>query len=166
MQYRGIPRNGEDMKISFTGHAFICSQDNVKEMVKQLLSSNINSEELITCYLGGYGDFDKICAYACRDLKQEYERVEVVYVAPYIGLREQKKFDEMKRSGFYDAVVYPPIESVPPKFAILKRNEWMMVNADLIIAYVERSYGGAYSALQIAKRKNKKIINVCDFLSK
>ena len=57
------------------------------------------------------------------------------------------------------------LEFVPKRFAIVKRNEWMMTNADIVIAYVNRNYGGAYKSLQAAKRKKKKIINICDFLS-
>ena len=70
----------------------------------------------------------------------------------------------MLNYGLYDASIYPPIENVPPKFAILKRNEWMMTNADLIIAYIKHDYGGAYKSLQVAKRRKKNIINICDFL--
>ena len=67
---------------------------------------------------------------------------------------------------FFDCVynVYPPIEKTPPRFAISKRNEWMMANADLIIAYVNHTYGGAYKSLGIAVQRKKKIINICDFL--
>ena len=64
----------------------------------------------------------------------------------------------------YDAILYPEIEDKPPKFAISKRNEWMMERANLIIAYVNRSYGGAYQSLQLAKRKKKRIINICDLI--
>ena len=39
-----------------------------------------------------------------------------------------------------------------------------MSNADLVIAYVDRDYGGAYKALCVAKRKKKKIINLCDVI--
>lgn len=40
----------------------------------------------------------------------------------------------------------------------------MMTNADVIIAYVNHSYGGAYKSLQVARRREKEIINICDFL--
>ena len=68
----------------------------------------------------------------------------------------------MQNCGFCDTSIYPPIEQVPPRFAISKRNEWMMANADLIIAYVNHEYGGAYQSLRVAKRRKKKIINICD----
>jgi len=152
------------MKITFAGHSRISMNDSIKEMVKDQIRNNINDTEAVTCYLGGYGDFDEICAHACRELKQEYRGVEVVYVTPYMSLSEQAKIKEIQSYGLYDTAIYPPIENTPPKFAILKRNEWMMANADLIIAYIKYNRGGAYQSIQFAKRKKKKIINIGDFL--
>ena len=79
-------------------------------------------------------------------------------------ISEQEKIKEMLNYGLYDSSIYPPIEKVPPKFAISKRNEWMITNSDLIIAYVNHNYGGAYKTLEIAKRRKKKIINIYDIL--
>ena len=152
------------MTIAFAGHSSVSSNDIVKETVKEQIRNNIISANFVTCYLGGYGDFDRICACACRELKREYVGIEVVYVAPYITLSEQTKIKEMQLCGLCDTSIYPPIENAPLRVAISKRNEWMMTNADLIIAYVNRSYGGAYKSLQVAKRKKKKIINIYDLL--
>ena len=152
------------MTIAFAGHSVISSGKRIKETVKEQIRKNIAEAEFVTFYIGGYGEFDKICAYACRELKKERDGIEVVYVTPYISLSEQAKIKEMQHSGLCDTSIYPPIENTPPKFAIIKRNEWMMTNADVVIAYVGREYGGAYRSLQIAKRKKKKIINICDII--
>lgn len=150
------------MIISFTGHSFVSSKSQVLETVKMQIRDNLVDTESIVCYLGGYGDFDELCARACRELKQEYPSIELVYVTPYLSLCEQEKIKKIVSLGLYDLSIYPNIENVPPKFAISKRNEWMMSNADLVIAYVNHSYGGAYKSLQVAKRRKKRIINICD----
>lgn len=152
------------MTISFAGHAFICSGNSVKELVKEQIENNIDGEESVVCFLGGYGQFDDICAYACRELKQKYSKIQLVYVTPYMSLSDQIRIIELKKQGMYDEVLYPPIEKVPLKFAISKRNNWMVENSDLVIAYVNHSFGGAYKTLQSAKRKKKRIINICDFV--
>jgi hypothetical protein len=41
----------------------------------------------------------------------------------------------------------------------------MIENANLVIAYVKNNYGGAYKTLNTAKRKKKKVINICDLLN-
>ena len=153
------------MIISFAGHALVSGGAEVKKIVKEQVQKVLSNVERTICYLGGYGEFDEICARACRELKREHSCIELVYVAPYMTLSEQAKIREMQALGLYDSSIYPPIERVIPKFAIAKRNEWMMTNADVIIAYVNHCSGGAYRSLQIAKRRKKKIINICDFLT-
>ena len=87
------------MTITFSGHSVIPSSDKVKEMVKEQIRTHIADSNVVTCYLGGYGDFDKICAHACRELKKEYSNIELVYVTPYIRLSEQAKMKEMQSCG-------------------------------------------------------------------
>ncbi|MBO5906990.1 MAG: DUF1273 family protein [Clostridia bacterium] len=152
------------MKITFVGHSFVSSSGTVKEKVKEQIRNNISNSEFVTFYVGGYGSFDEICALACRELKKEFSNIEIVYVTPYITLSEQSKIKEMQDCGLCDFSIYPPIENTPPRFAISKRNEWMVTNTDLVIAFVNQSHGGAYKSLQLAKRRKKKIINICDFL--
>ena len=154
------------MIISFAGHASVPSNNELKEIIKDQIRKNITSSDFITFYLGGYGAFDEVCALACRELKKEYKNVELVYVTPYINLQKQDELRNIKNLNLYDASIYPPIEDAPPKLAILKRNEWMMKNADLIIVYVDHNYGGAYRSLQVAKRSKKSIINIVDVLKR
>ena len=152
------------MIIIFAGHSSVSKIDSVKERVKEEIRKNAADSEFVTCYLGGYGDFDKLCACACREMKKERRGVEVVYVTPYFSLAEQKKIKEQQELGLYDSSIYPPIERVPPRLAILKRNEWMIANADFVIVYVNHGYGGAYKSLSVARRNKKRIINICDLV--
>lgn len=150
------------MIITFVGHSLIPSGDQVKEAVKNNLRANIPPSEKLTCYVGGYGDFDRLCAIACRELKAEGINMEVLYVTPYLDSYARDKIAEMRSFGLCDGSVYPPIENTPARFAISARNKWMVSGSDLIIAYVKCSYGGAYSSLCVAKRRKKRIINIAD----
>lgn len=58
---------------------------------------------------------------------------------------------------YFDETFYPPLERVPLKYAIIRRNEWMIDNADVLFACVRRSWGGAAQTLEYA-RQRKKII--------
>ena len=49
---------------------------------------------------------------------------------------------------------------IPPRFAILKRNEWMVEHADLVIAYVRHEWGGAYKMYRHAEKMQKEIFNL------
>ena len=153
------------MKITFLGHSVISFSEHIKEALKvQIQNTIVDSEKIVTCYLGGYGDFDRLCALVCKELKKKFPNIELVYVTPYLSISEQEKIKNMQKCGLCDTSIYPPIENVPLRFAISKRNEWMITNSDLIIAYVHRSYGGAYNSLKIAKQKKKKVINIYDLI--
>lgn len=62
----------------------------------------------------------------------------------------------------YDGIIYPPIENIPFKFAISHRNRWMIDKADVVIAYIDHSFGGAYKTFKYAESKNKYIINLAN----
>lgn len=152
------------MIISFAGHSLIPCGAKVKEIVKEKIKEYIANEHFVTFYLGGYGDFDEICAEACRELKKDFENIDLVYVTPYFDLSHQVRIKEMQMLKLYDSSIYPPIENTPLKYAISKRNDWMMKCADMIIAYVCHNSGGAYNSLKTAERYNKKIINIYDLI--
>jgi len=146
------------MNICLIGHAFVPNQPMIKEKVKEQLKEVFSSSSDITCYLGGRGDFDNLSAIVCKELKREFPFIERVYVTPYLTPNEQSKINLLIKSDLYDSSLYPPIENTPLRFAISKRNEWMIINSDIVIAFVNHSWGGAYNSLKIAKRKKKTII--------
>ena len=145
------------MIITFCGHSDFMFSDNVKQQLKDILLSEIIKNPTCKFYLGGYGDFDSLCLRTLTELKKEFQDIELIFITPYLD----KNYSKLELAKYYyDDVIFPPIESVPRKFAILKRNEWMVEQADLVIAYVKYSWGGAAKALEYSKRKKKRIINI------
>ena len=145
------------MTITFCGHSNCLFSDEEKKKLKQLLIKEIRKNPTCKFYLGGYGDFDGLCLRTLRVLKKEFQDIELIFITPYID----KNYSKLELAKYYyDDVIFPPIENVPRKFAILKRNEWMVDSAELVIAYVKYSWGGAAKTLEYAKRKKKQIINL------
>ena len=145
------------MTITFCGHSDFLFSDDVRQQLKNILVSEIIKNPTCKFYLGGYGDFDSLCLRTLRELKKEFQDIELIFITPYLD-KNYSKLDFAKYH--YDDVIFPPLESVPRKFAILKRNEWMVEEADLVIAYVMYSWGGATKTLEYANRKKKQIINL------
>lgn len=137
------------MIITFLGHNDVPDFEKVSEWLCNVLDQFIY-EENVVFYLGGYGGFDRLAASVVRQKQQINASAQAVLVIPYLN----RKYDE---TG-YDYTLFPPLESVPPRYAILKRNEWMVTQAEIIIAYVTHSWGGAAKALAYAHRKRKKIV--------
>lgn len=148
------------MIITFLGHSSLNKCDELFELIKATILNNIDKDKKNVFYCGGYGNFDEMCREASYDLKKDLENIEVVFVSPYFDLRQQSRISDLIKAGVYDLAIYPELEKVPLKFAISYRNQWMIEKADLIIAYVDREYGGAYKALGYAKRNGKRIINL------
>jgi hypothetical protein len=150
------------MIITFCGHKDISDRQFILRKLIETLESYFKGQLPITFYCGGYGDFDNVTSEAIDILKKKYTEVkaEKIFVTPYITPAYQERISNMKK--FYDDVVYPPLENVPLRFAISRRNEWMVENSNVVIAYVKYSWGGAAKTLAYAKRKHKQIINIFD----
>ena len=156
----GFHDRRKNMIITFFGHSSLQNVVGLAEKIEETILKNISPFEKTAFYCGGYGDFDKLCAKVCRSITKTNSNCELIFITPYITSSQQEKIKDFISLGLYDDVIYPPLEKVPYKFAISRRNEWMVEQSDLIIAYVENSYGGAYKALEYAYRKKKKIINL------
>ncbi len=142
------------MKIAFCGHGDIGSservplEDKIRRVVIELIEGG--ADEFL---FGGYGDFDNMCARVVHQLKDEYPHITSVLVIPY----PDREYSML----WYDCTEYPPI-NVPRRFAILKRNEYMVEKADVVVAWVKYDFGGAAKTYAYAERKKKKIINLVE----
>ena len=59
--------------------------------------------------------------------------------------------------------LYPDgLENVPPKYAIIKRNEWMINNSDIVVTYVRHDFGSAAKFKATAVKKNKQAFELFD----
>ena len=148
------------MIITFVGHGTLSISPELSAEIKKAIEDNIVDKAHVTFYCGGYGDFDNYCARLCREIKKEIQNCEIIFVTPYITPSQQNKIKYLIDTKQYDDTIYPPLEDVLPRFAITKRNEWMIDKADLILAFVNHKYGGAYKAIKYAQRKLKRIINL------
>lgn len=141
------------MNVTFCGHAQITEREALQNWL-QTVTQNLIEQGATTFYLGGYGAFDSLAASVLREQKKRYPQIELVLVLAYLNTRRDT-------SG-YDRTVYPPLETVPRRFAISHRNRWMVESVDVVVSYVLHDWGGAATTLQYAKRKKKRIISYCD----
>lgn len=141
------------MTVTVCGHSKLILSDITKKKYKEILIQLIE-EGANEFLLGGYGSFDGISATLIHELKKIYPHIRLVLATAYIN--------QEKPSDIYDDIEYPPIENVPLRFAISKRNEWMVDNSDVVISFVMEPIGGAAKTLAYAKRKKKRIIDLAE----
>lgn len=138
-----------DMIVTFCGHGDIQDQEKYTNWLNTILPTLIEGGA-DTFYLGGYGDFDRLSAAAVWRQKDSYPHIESVLVLPYLN----RKVDETH----YDRTTYPPLEEVPQRLAIVKRNEWMVNESDIVVSGVIHDSGGAARTRGFARRKKKVIL--------
>ena len=141
------------MIVTFCGHAQISQSEKIEKWL-YAVTQKLIEQGATTFYLGGYGAFDSLAASVLREQKKRYSQIELVLVLAYLNTGRDT-------SG-YDSTVYPPLETVPRRFAISHRNRWMVESADVVVAYVLHDWGGAATTLRCAKQKKKQIISYRD----
>ena len=145
------------MVITFFGHSStLYSDTDEKRLLEQI--EKITKGNDVDFYLGGYGNFDTLAKNCAKRYKLNHPDARIIFVTPYLNkwLDERKDYIEKE----YDEILYPELEQTPLKFAISKRNEWMVKQADYVFAYVNTHYGGAYNALLYAAKHNKPYMNL------
>lgn len=145
------------MTVCFCGHSKLYSNyDSIRakclEIVRGLIAKGADS-----FLIGDYGDFDSLAASVCLALKKDYPNIEVClvlpYYRPYIDDYTQQRYNR------FDSIITPPPEDTPYRYRIVKANQYMVDQADIVIAYV-RTSGGAAKTMEYAIRKAKNIINL------
>ncbi len=139
------------MIVTFCGHSdFLKTTEHEKKFL-DILSGTVGDHPA-EMYLGDYGAFDHFALSCCGKYKENHPNITLVFVTPYLN----------RTQPGYDTTLYPPLENVPPRFAISRRNKYMVECANIVIAYITHDWGGAYATYEHAKRKGKVILNLAD----
>lgn len=143
---------------TFCGHGHIYgSYEAVQRKCYTTVENLIKTGDVDRFLIGNYGDFDSIAASVCLSLKYQYPHIAVSLVLPYY----RPHLDDFTKERYnkFDYVITPDFEKTPHKYRIIKANEYMVDQADTLIAYVKYG-GGAEKALKYAKKQNRTIINL------
>ena len=147
------------MIVAFSGHSQYIRNPLDEKRVLEILEQRVGN---MPCdfFLGEYGKFDGFAYDCAKKMKEKNTQCRLVFVTPYLPVeRSNYALQHGKR---FDCILFPEIERVPRKYAILYRNRYIVDNADILIAYVTHKYGGAYKMYQYARRKNKEIYNIAE----
>lgn len=140
------------MVCTFFGHRDCYELDEkvLRRAIEELIVSGVD-----TFYVGNQGHFDRMVLDSLLKFKKIYQHLSFSVVLAYMPT---KKFD----SDIYRFhSIYPEgLETGHPKFAVEKRNKWMVAQSNYCLCYVNQSYGGAYKFACLAKRKGLIVINL------
>ena len=149
-----------DMKmltVSLFGHRQVDDLWRMEERLHSILKNLIGATEYINFLIGRNGEFDEHVASVIKRVQKEIgqENSSITLVLPY------RMADLEYYEKYYDDIVIPDeLHGAHPKSAITLRNRWMIEQSDLVIVYVARDRGGAFAAMNYAKKMNKGFINL------
>ncbi len=137
------------MTCTFFGHRDCYGLD--KEVLKREIEGLIaNGVDIF--YVGHQGGFDS-AVYSClKQLRQHYPHIRVWIVLAYLPT-EKQRYEDLSDT------MYPEIEG-HPRFAIERRNRWMIDHSDYCICYIRQSWGGAWKFARMAKQRGLHIRNL------
>ncbi len=108
---------------------------------------NLIGKGVDTFYVGHQGGFDGMVLTCLQNLKKTYPQITFSVVLAYLPT-QRAEYDL-----YADCSIYPEgLELCQPKFAIERRNRWMIAQSDHCICYINQSCGGAYKFYKLAQR--------------
>ena len=143
------------MTCTFFGHRD-CPSDLYGKLYDTIVDL-IENQGVNTFLVGEEGCFDRMVQGVLLEIQGQYPNITCFAVKAYY---DPQKTDE--RSLLQS--IYPEcLEKAPKRFAIDRRNR-QVDNSNFVVTYVTVSFGGAAKFADIAKRKNKNVINLADNL--
>lgn len=144
------------MICTFFGHRDVSIK--IESTLKCVLEEIIQKEKADIFYVGSQGDFDFMAKRLLVQLKNKYPHIKIIIVLAYMP----KNADEIT-FGEYIETLYPDgLEYSPRRYAIDRRNRWLVEHSDMVITYVTRNYGGAAKFKSLAISKGKRVIEISE----
>lgn len=119
----------------FFGHREVTH--NIRPKLTEIIEKLIVGEGVTDFYAGHQGQFDSMVYSVLKELKEKYPHISYTVVLAYMP-------DEHIRELYGEDTLFPDcMESVPKRFAISKRNDWIIRHSDIAVCYVWKVTGGA-----------------------
>lgn len=138
------------MTVCFFGHRD--TPESVRPILRQTLIELIEKKEADRFYVGNQGTFDTMALQTLQELKKEYTHIAYSVVLAYLPTQP---------SEISCSTIYPEgMELAPARYAIDRRNRWMIEHSDTVVCYVSLSFGGAAKYRDLAHQKKRIVLNL------
>lgn len=125
---------------------------NIKVPLKKTLELMIQ-EGVKDFFVGNNGNFDYLVQEALEDNIKQGADINMTVVLSYV--------DEQAIRANQIFTIYPEgLEKTPHRFAISKRNDWLISKADIVVVYVKHNLSNAHKWLDKANKKGCRVINL------
>ena len=127
---------------------------NIRPKLTEIIEKLIVDEGVTDFYVGHQGQFDSMVYSVLKELKANYPYIRYTVVLAYMP-------DEHIKEVYGEDTLFPDgMETVPKRFAISKRNDWMLNHSDIAVCYVWKVTGGAAKFKEKAEKKELRVIDI------
>ena len=130
--------------------------DTIKSTLRDAVIDLIERRSVTRFYVGNQGAFDAIVLSVLRELAKDYPQIRYYVVLAYMPKEKSEYDSEMEQH----TLLPEGIETAPKRFAIDRRNKWMLQNSDYVVTYVRYATGGAAKFASEAKRLRKNVVEI------
>ena len=140
----------------FYGHRE-CGEEIVPSL-ETVLKALIEEKGVDRFYVGTQGGFDDAVYRTLKTMRRHYPHIEYKRVLAYLptALEQGVKAEQV------DTLIPAGIETRPPRYRILYRNEWMLRQADYVVVYTVTSARGAAKFAALARKRGIPCINLAE----
>ena len=142
------------MICTFFGHKVV--PESIENDLQRVLIDLIKNKNVDLFYVGNQGHFDALVRKNLNFLKSIFPNITYYVVLAYMP----KENSKLNTNNFSDTIYPEGLEFTPPKYAIDKRNRWMLDKSEYVVTYVKTTFGGAYKFKSLAEKKGKIVINL------
>ena len=136
----------------FFGHRKVTH--NIRDRLTAIIEKLIVDDGVTEFYVGHQGQFDSMVYSVLKELKANYPQIRYTVVLAYMP-------DGHIKEVYDENTLFPDgLESVPKRFAISKRNDWMIQQSGYAVCYVHKITGGAAKFRDKAEKKGINVIDV------
>ncbi len=128
----------------------------IEPLLYQTIIHLVKNKGVTMFYVGNHGRFDRMVYHCLKKIKKHFPMIRYYVVLAYLPRIEED-------SEYYqqEETLYPEgLERVPFRFAIIKRNQWMLERSAFLITYVAHTQGGAGTFQELAEKKGKVVIKL------
>lgn len=140
---------------SFIGHRDCPSE--IRSCLLHTIEELIVYKNTTRFYVGTQGNYDKLVYEVLCELEKKYN-IQINVVLAYLNRTTENVYYDSKKTIFPDELTKTPL-----RFAIRRRNTFMIDKSNYIITYLNTPFSNAYTNIEEAVRKRKQVINLGNF---
>ena len=124
----------------------------IRPKLRAALTELIEEQGVDRFYVGQQGNFDAVARGVLRELAETYPHIR------YSVVLERLPGERRDGGDLSDTIFPEELEGAPPRWAISRRNAWMLERSDFVVTWITRTWGGAARFAARAERRQKRVI--------